>query len=469
MVDVSGEAKPADGALARAPPATVGPPALSADAAAQLAIERGTPVPAAISATEPKRPPAPVVGDPLSFTGEGGGREAVAGAPAAIEMLRHEPAPLVEPLTQPSVADTPPSDVKAMAPAPLPEPTQRPAVSTEPSPEAEPAAEPAPAANAPPEPSSEPTVSAPAIGDPPAQEGDRRESAGEPPTDAVEKTPPPAAAEVVAPIPRNARPVPPIFEFAAWRLLELVATVVVAATIIGLIIPGSAPADPTVLADRLGVTIPLIILALLIAALVGLPIGYISARAGGWVDVGLRALTTLGLAINPIWLAMLLVLALAHGLQWLQPGGFIPWSNPLGALTSLVLPALALGLPLAAETASRLRDALAAILAGPAMRTADTRGYSRAEAIRDFALRLALARASARLSIPLSLLVPMSLVIEAVFYLPGLGRLIFTALAERDFATLQLGLVTLVALVALCRFLGLLLQAGFDPRVARRV
>src|SRR5690606_1781174 len=126
------------------------------------------------------------------------------------------------------------------------------------------------------------------------------------------------------------------------------------------------------------------------AALIGLPIGYLSARAGGWVDVGLRALMTLGLAVNPIWLAMLLVLVLALGLQWLQPGGFIPWSNPVGAVTSLLLPALALGLPLAAEMAGRMRDALAAILAGPAMRTADTRGFSRAEVIRDFALRLAL-------------------------------------------------------------------------------
>ncbi|RYE87257.1 MAG: ABC transporter permease subunit [Hyphomicrobiales bacterium] len=194
-----------------------------------------------------------------------------------------------------------------------------------------------------------------------------------------------------------------------------------------------------------------------------------SSPNGSWLDVALRAVTTLGASLNPIWLAMVLVLVFSLMLQWVQPGGFVPWQqNPIAALASLLLPALALGLPLAADIAARMRDAFSATLAGPAMRTAHDMGLSRGEAIRQHALRNALARICGGLAVPLALLVPMVLVAEAVFYLPGLGRLIFTALADRDFATLQMGLVTLVALVALCRFLGRMLEAMFDPRVARR-
>jgi peptide/nickel transport system permease protein len=223
------------------------------------------------------------------------------------------------------------------------------------------------------------------------------------------------------------------------------------------------------LVERLAVTVPLVVLALLVAAIIGLPVGYAAARIGSWLDVGLRAVATSGAAVSPIWLAMLLVLLFSATLQWLPPGGFVPWmQSPVGAFTSLALPALALGLPLGAEIVLRMRDALRVAQADPAMRTAEVMGLTRAQAIRAHALPNALADLASRLSLPLALLVPASLIVENVFYLPGLGRLIFTALEARDLATLQLGLTALVALIALCRFVAQLLHAAADPRLARR-
>src|SRR5690606_21416307 len=192
----------------------------------------------------------------------------------------------------------------AEAPRPT-EPATAPAAA-ETSPEAvasaEPAADPARSVSAPP---------------PPAGEGDRREAV-EGAHASTEETAPSAPAPVAA---RASINFLPLLEFTAWRLLELAVTIGAAAFLTGLLLPAATPADPAILADRLGVTGPLAILSLLIAALVGLPIGYLSARAGGWTDVALRAVMTLGLALNPIWLAMLLVLLLAIALKWLQPGG----------------------------------------------------------------------------------------------------------------------------------------------------
>lgn len=445
MRDESGEAKPVDGAPVSAPaaPAPPVPAPVRIDA---VPTPDGPVVPTADPAVLPEVPPAAVT------------TMVVEVAPAIEEALATPDAdePVAEAVSEAVdvVASIEATPEMVEAPPPIdPAPVETVPV----------AALPAPGLTAEPLPAE--ATQEPAPAEPPADLPTPVEAAAEP-----QPEPAPIAPVLVpSPVVRERRSVLPMLEFAAWRLLELVATVAVASVLIGLLLPSEDAADAAILAERLGVTVPLVVLGLIVAAIVGLPIGYAAARAGSWLDVALRAVTTLGVSLNPIWLAMLLVLLLALTLQWAQPGGFVPWQqSPLAALTSLFLPALALGLPLGAEIASRLRDSFAATLNSASMRTADVMGLGRAEAIRDHALRRALAGLFGQLSIPLALLAPMSLVVESVFYLPGLGRLIFTALADRDFAALQQGLVTLVALVALCRFLGHMLQAWIDPRLARR-
>jgi peptide/nickel transport system permease protein len=173
------------------------------------------------------------------------------------------------------------------------------------------------------------------------------------------------------------------------------------------------------------------------------------------------------ISISPIWLAMLLVLLFAGTLGWLQPGGFVPWSsNPLGAISSLVMPAMAVGLPLGGWFALALRDGVRKALADPWLDVATTMGRTRSAAVRAFVPREGIAHALHAVWLPLGLLVPAALVVENVFYLPGLGRLLLTALVERDPSTLQAALIALVALGALCRLLVQLLMAAADPRMA---
>lgn len=295
--------------------------------------------------------------------------------------------------------------------------------------------------------------------------------------------------------PRRPFVVPPFLLLTTWRLGGMVATLLVAAVLIYFVLAltpvpeAAAPSDffgwlggmlvgnfgasdtqgfaiGPLLAERLAVTLPLVLLAFLPAVFLGLPLGYVAARRSGtWIDKLLSGTAAFGTGFAGPWLAMLLVLLFASALKWLPPGGFIPWlQSPLGAFGSLVLPALALALPLAGALALSMRGALVTALNVPMMQTAHVLGVSTREAVRAHALPNALAAVAATLSLHVALLVPASVIVENVFYLPGLGRLIYTALADRDVTSLRAGLVALVALTALARFGAGLVYAWLDPR-----
>jgi peptide/nickel transport system permease protein len=289
--------------------------------------------------------------------------------------------------------------------------------------------------------------------------------------------------------------VPPFVLLAAWRFAGVIATVLAATVLIYFTLalaprPEAAPVDDffgwlagasvgsfgasdmqgfeigPVLAERLAVTIPLIVLAFVPAVLIGLPLGYAAARRRrNWIGRLISGSAGFGMGLAGPWLAMLLVLLFAAALKWLPPGGFVPWlQNPLATLGSLILPALALALPLASALALGMRDAVAAAQDAPMLQTARLLGLPARNAIGELVLPNALAGLAATLSFHVALLVPASVIVENVFYLPGLGRLIYTALAERDLASLRAGLVALVALTALARFGTGLLHAWLDPR-----
>jgi peptide/nickel transport system permease protein len=287
---------------------------------------------------------------------------------------------------------------------------------------------------------------------------------------------------------------PPFAIVAAWRFGEVVATMLIAAILLYFVLE-LAPrtgdmlqgdvfmwltgmltgyfglsdsqgfAIGPVLAERLSVTVPLVILSFVPAVAIGIGLGLVAGRQpNGIADKLLSGLAAFGTAFAAPWLAMLLVLLLASTLKLIPPGGFIPWSNPLGAIASLFMPALTLILPLSSAFAIATGGALAAAQAAPMMQTARTLGYTPREAIRTHAVPNALATMAASLSLQAALLVPASVIVENVFYLPGLGRLIFTALAERDVTTLRAGLFTLVLLIALARFGADMLRAWLDPK-----
>ncbi|MGD9916651.1 MAG: ABC transporter permease [Paenirhodobacter sp.] len=223
------------------------------------------------------------------------------------------------------------------------------------------------------------------------------------------------------------------------------------------------------IADRLALSLPLAALSLALSTALALPVGLIAAaRRGRAADAMLMGATQLGVAVPNFWFAMLLVTLFALRLHWLPAGGFPGWADPLAALRALVLPALALALPQAAILARVLRSALIEALAQDYIRTARAKGLSRAQALLHHALRNALIPVLTILGMQFSFLLAGAIIIENVFYLPGLGRLIFQAITQRDLIVVQSAVFLLVVAVIMVSFVTDLAYAAIDPRLRRR-
>lgn len=219
---------------------------------------------------------------------------------------------------------------------------------------------------------------------------------------------------------------------------------------------------PNTLGERLAVTLPLVLLALIFAGAVGTGLGLAAGRYRGTVDRLVRILAGVLALVPPFWLGMLLALVFAGLLKLLPASGFVPWSNPPGALASLLLPALALGLPYAGQLALRIRRDLGTVTERDVQRL-------RADGIAtpDATWQLGLARTLPELPQTLArtfgaLLVGAALV-ESVFFLPGLGRQILGAAEQHDLALLRGGLLLLVMVAAFGMLLLALLRVFVDP------
>lgn len=222
--------------------------------------------------------------------------------------------------------------------------------------------------------------------------------------------------------------------------------------------------------ERLSVTLPLTLLALLLAVAIALPAAVWAATARGRPrDLLVSALAQLGVATPNFWLAVLLVLAFAVGLGWLPAGGFPGWEAGAGqALKALLLPALALALPQAAILTRVARAALVEALGMDHVRTARAKGLSRRAALWRHALPVAAGPVIAILGLQAGFLLAGAIIVETVFGLPGLGRLIFQAVAARDLVVVQSVVLLLVAAVVALSFLADLAAAALDPRLRER-
>ena len=218
--------------------------------------------------------------------------------------------------------------------------------------------------------------------------------------------------------------------------------------------------------DRMQVSLPLAVLALALAVVVALPVGMFAAgRRGRPAETAVMAATQIGIALPNFWFAMLLVLVFAVNLRLLPAGGFPGWSHPGAALKSLILPAVALALPQAAILARVLRSALVETLDQDYIRTARAKGLTAGQALSRHALRNALIPVLTILGMQFSFLLAGAIIIENVFYLPGLGRLIFQAITQRDLIVVQGAVLVLVGAVILVTFLVDLAYALIDPRL----
>ncbi|AUH32892.1 ABC transporter permease [Paracoccus tegillarcae] len=220
---------------------------------------------------------------------------------------------------------------------------------------------------------------------------------------------------------------------------------------------------------RMQVSLPLALMALILSTAIAFPVGiYAAARRGQAGDAAVMGATQLGIALPNFWFAMLLVLLFAVKLRWLPAGGFAGWSDPIGALKSLLLPAIALALPQAAILARVLRSALIETRGQDYIRTARAKGLTSGQTLRRHALRNALIPVLTIMGMQFSFLLAGAIIIENVFYLPGLGRMIFQAINQRDLIVVQSAVLVLVFAVILVTFLVDLTYAAVDPRLRKR-
>jgi peptide/nickel transport system permease protein len=221
------------------------------------------------------------------------------------------------------------------------------------------------------------------------------------------------------------------------------------------------------IAQRLAVTLPLTLIAMIVSMAIGLPIGILAAmRRGKATDTALMVLAQTGVAIPNFWFGMLLTLVFAVGLRWLPTGGFVPWDEDgWAALRGLILPGLALALPQASILARVMRTALVDVAGQDFIRTARAKGLTRGEALWRHGVRNALLPVLTILGLQFAFLIAGTIIVENVFYLPGLGRLIFTAISERDLILVRGATMVLVIATTATMLVVDVLYALVDPRL----
>ncbi|WP_404403870.1 ABC transporter permease [Pelagibacterium halotolerans] len=221
---------------------------------------------------------------------------------------------------------------------------------------------------------------------------------------------------------------------------------------------------------RLGVSVPLAVYALTLSTLIAFPVGVLAAaRRGSLIDAGVMGGTQLGIAVPNFWFAMLLVLVFSVTLRWFSAGGFPGWdAGGFTAMRALTLPAVALALPQAAILARVMRSALLDTLDEDYIRTARAKGLTRGQTLWRHAVRNALIPVLTILGLQFSFLLAGAIIIENVFFLPGLGRLVFQAISARDLIVVRSVVMLLVVAVIGVNFLVEIAYGLVDPRLRRR-
>lgn len=224
------------------------------------------------------------------------------------------------------------------------------------------------------------------------------------------------------------------------------------------------------IADRMVISLPLALYALALSTLIAFPAGILAAtRRGSFADVSIMGVTQLGVAIPNFWFAMLLVLFFAIKLQWFSAGGFPGWEDGFfTGLKALTLPAIALALPQASILARVMRSSLLDTLDEDFIRTARAKGLTANQSLWRHALRNALIPVLTIIGLQFSFLLAGAIIIENVFFLPGLGRLIFQSISQRDLIVVESVVMLLVFAVVVVTFIVDMAYAYADPRLRAR-
>jgi peptide/nickel transport system permease protein len=221
------------------------------------------------------------------------------------------------------------------------------------------------------------------------------------------------------------------------------------------------------IALRMPVSFQIAIMAGVIAVLIAIPLGTISALyRDTWVDHAVRVVAVSGLAIPSFWLGMLIILALLSMFNWLPKIGYVPfWQDPIGNLAVTIWPAASVGYRYAAVATRMMRSSLLEVMREDYIRTARAKGVWTRLIMSRHALRNALLPVVTVIGLEFAFLIGGLVVTEQVFNINGIGKLFVDATARGDFNLIQ-GLVLLIATIFI--FVNLLvdlLYGWLDPRI----
>ncbi|HEX9889567.1 MAG TPA: ABC transporter permease [Nitriliruptorales bacterium] len=219
--------------------------------------------------------------------------------------------------------------------------------------------------------------------------------------------------------------------------------------------------------NRLLVTVPLVLLAMTLALVGALPLGtFAAARHGRWESTAVSAAAQVGIAIPAFWAGIMLIALVSVRLGWLPAGGFTAWGrDAASAARSLLLPAVSIALVQGAILTRYTRSAVVDVLREDFIRTARAVGNTPGRALWRHGLRNAAIPVITVLGLQLSYLLAGAVVIENVFFLPGLGRMLVQAIGQRDLLLVQGTVVVLTAMVLLVNFATDLAYYVLDPRL----
>ena len=223
----------------------------------------------------------------------------------------------------------------------------------------------------------------------------------------------------------------------------------------------------SMIGEKIPVTLALTVMAFLMMVAISIPVGIFCARhAGGFLDRGITVVNQIIMAIPPFFSGILITLLFGLILHWFTPGGYVSYTQSVWRfLGYLIFPALAIALPKAAMAVKLLRSSVLSEMKLDYVRTAYSRGNRTKSGLYRHVLKNALIPVVTFLGMALADMVAGSIIIEQVFNIPGLGRILLTSISNRDYPVVQAIIVCIAFLVIFVNFAVDLIYKLVDPRI----
>ena len=220
------------------------------------------------------------------------------------------------------------------------------------------------------------------------------------------------------------------------------------------------------LSGKIQITALLTVIAFVLIAVVSIPLGILCASHGGWLDRSLNVVGQITMSVPPFFTGIILTWIFGVLLHWFSPGGFIdPSADFWGSVRYLIFPAVSIALPRIAMTTQMLRSGIMEELHKDYVRTAYSRGLDRHSTLYRHVLRNAVVPTVAFLAMTIADIVAGSVVVEQVFAIPGLGRLLLHSISNRDYPVVQAIIVLMAFWVVLVNFVADIINQRLDPRL----